>query len=80
MVAHPCSWCVSLRRARFTEVRLLAAHTTSLLNPRAALGWEAQPRGKFDEELHLPGGQSRCPSHADIHSYSGRQTPLKPAS
>ena len=50
---------MSSRRAQFTEVKLLAVHTTSLLNPRAALGWEAQPKGKFDEELHVPGGQSR---------------------
>ena len=39
-------------------MRLLAVHSTSLLNPRAALSWEAQPVASGDEELHLPQGHS----------------------
>ncbi len=49
-----------LSREAFPRVRFLAVHTTTQLNPRTLLGYEAEGRGVLGHHsMKLPEGHSR---------------------
>ena len=57
-----------LSRDAFPAVRFLAVHTTTQINPRTLLGYEAEGRGVLGHHaMTLPAGHSR---HARSGSYS----------